>query len=390
VLFDGGVRAGKTFLTILWLIVFALKTPGVFILIGRRFFEHCRKSLYIQTIDPLLAQFPPDFYKANKIDWIIQLYNGSQIWLGGFDDSRRITEIMGREYLMAFLNEATEIEQEMIGKVKTRLAQKVPKPDGGYYKPRLFFDCNPVDPEFHLNKRFMDMNGDKARLGWTVWDNKDNLTEDYIAELEASLSPQEKERLMAGLWVGSGLYIYPGINESRIIEETDGRKYTHLVGGIDWGTISAFSLWGINDNKAVCLTEVHAKEKITSEFLEEIKDEIETKGFDLKTFPVYCDHEPDRIAEARRSGLNAKKAYKDVCAGDNTVNWFNVRILKDCVNTYRSLHHLQNSKDRNGNVVEGKHVKVDDHAADAARYALHSHRMEYQIKPRKAGVWGTR
>lgn len=377
ILFDGGVRAGKTFLTILYLIKFALSVAGVDILIGRRFFEHCRKSLYIQTIEPLLDQFPSDYYHVNKQSWIIEFKNKSQIWLSGFDDSKRVNEIMGREYLMAFLNEATEINEEMVDKVTTRLAQKVSRKDGGYYKPRLLFDCNPIMPEFYLFKRFMTGAADLKRLNWSTYDNKVNLTSDYLMKLESSLGELEKRRLIYGEWVGYGELIYRGITESAIIEKYDVGSFTHLVGGIDWGYVSAFSLWGINGRDAVCIAEVESKGKITNEFLEEVEARIGKIKVDKDKFMVYCDTEPDRIEEAKRKGFRARKAYKDVSAGDSTVNWYNIRIHRDCINVYRSMRFLQNEKNRAGDIIEGKHEKVDDHSADCARYALHSHRMEY-------------
>ncbi|MFH1449976.1 MAG: phage terminase large subunit, partial [bacterium] len=367
----------NTFLIILYLIQFAMSTPGAFILIGRRFFNHCYKSLFLQTIEPLLNKIPDDLYNVNKSDWIIRFFNDSQIWLTGFDDARRITEIMGREYLMAFLNEATEIEEEMISKVKTRLAQKIPKGKDGYYKPRIFFDCNPVAPEFYLNKRFEGNPPNKARLNWNPYDNRANLTQDYLDELERSLSPMEKQRLIQGLWVGSGQYIYQNIKESIRVDSYDKRDFAYLIGGIDWGYIGAFSLWGINGQNATCIAEVESKGKITTEFLEEIEEALEKIGVKKEDFPVYCDHEPDRIEEAKRAGFRAKKAFKDVAAGDNTVNWFNIAIHNDCVTTYRSMRFLQNQKDKNGEVIEGKHIKIDDHGSDCSRYSLHSYRMEY-------------
>lgn len=379
-LFDGGVRAGKSFIIILYLLKFALTVPGVWILIGRRFFEHARKSLYLQTIEPLLARIPQGLYNVNKQDWVIRFYNNSQMWLSGFDDSQHINAIMGREYLMTFLNEATEINEEMVDKVKTRLAQKIENNKGGYHKPRLFFDCNPVAPEFYLNKRFEQGRISADRLHWTVYDNRKNLTQDYLTDLENSLGDLEKDRLIHGLWVGSGDYVYKRITEDVIVDSYNRQSFTHFISGIDWGYISAFSLWGISDRQATCMAEVESKGKITSEFLEEIENKITEVGIKKDEFTIFADHELDRIEEAKRKGFKIKPAYKDVAAGDSTVNWFDVKIFKDCPNVYRSMKFLQNSKDRNGIIIEGKHDKIDDHGADAARYALHSYRMEYEGK----------
>ena len=394
ILFDGGVRAGKTFVIVLYLLTFMLRVRGARILVGRRYFEHCRKSLYLQTIEPLLSKFPSSLFAVNKQDWIIKATNtGSQMWLVGFDDSRKVNQIMGQEYLIAYLNECTEIEQQMVEKIRTRLAQKVERPGGlgkkRFWPPRMIFDCNPTVPEFYINKWFENApenctsrrtRGGRARLRWTLYDNRENLTDDFIEHLENTLSEEEKRRLIYGEWVGTGDYVYKNISEDCLVDSYDLKDFDMLVAGIDWGYISAFSLWGVKEEplEATCILSVETKGKITSEFLEEVKQKVEELGLQISDFPVYCDHEADRIEEARRMGFDAKKAYKAVAAGDSTVNRFKIKIHKSCYPVYRSMRFLQNQKDAQGNPIEGKHLKIDDHSADSARYALHSWWMDYR------------
>lgn len=377
----------NTYLIIVYLLTVALTVKGAWILIGRQCFDHARKSLFLQTIEPLLAQLPESSYKVNRSDWIIRFVNGSQIWIGGFDDNKQINKIMGREYLMIFLNEATEVRLDTVDKVKTRLAQKIDNPDGGHYKPRLLFDCNPVMPEHWVYKRFHGDDPTKVELDWNTFDNRENLTEEYLAELKNSLSDLEYRRLVMGEWIGGGDYVYRNISEQGVIDNYDMKGFTHLVGGIDWGYISAFSLWGISgEREATCIAEVESKGKITHEFLEEIENKLLKIGVDKGSLKIFADHEPDRIEEAKRKGfIRIERAYKDVGAGDSTVNWFDIKIHRDCVNVYRSLKFLQNEKDKNGITVEGNHNKIDDHSADCCRYSLHGYRMVYGKKPKSSG-----
>lgn len=386
ILFDGGIRAGKTVVVCRWLIALLDSVPDIKIIMGRRVFRHCKRALFCQTVEPMLQELN---IPTHKTDWISTFPNGSQIWYAGFDDRERVNEIMGQEFLMAFLNEGVEIQQSMVSKVWTRLAQKIKTPDGGFYKPRMITDCNPFIPEMPLNQKFRQPAQGRVRLNFRTYDNKENLTPEFITQVEQELSLLERQRLLEGVWVGSGESVYQNIDENCIVSSCDDRGITHYIGGIDWGFVSAFSLWGITDRQAVCVLEVEEKGKTTNDFLDrvlQVVGEYKGRALSVGTIPVYCDHEPDRIEEAKRKGFAARKAHKAVGAGDSSVNWYDLRFMDHCTNTYRSMRFLQNEKDAQDNIIEGKHTKVDDHAADAARYALHGYKVEYHRPEGQAGI----
>lgn len=401
VLNDGGVRSGKTFVTLLWLIKFCVEVPAVKVIIGRRKFKHLKRSLYSQTLEPLLAQLPDMYYTINKTDWKITFYNGSQMWLAGLDDTEKMSEIMGTEFLIAYLNEATEIDKDMITKIRTRLAQKVLHPKSKKpFPPRLLYDCNPTtDPEADLNIQFNRDVPYRKRLHWETEDNKANLTDAYINQLKHNLTHDEQLRLMGGIWLGVGEQVYRNINKERIITEYNIKDFSHLAGGIDWGYISAFSLWGIdasnNKKKAVCLIEIETQGKTTSEFMYEIEEElqnIQAMRLRKSAFTIYADHEPDRIKEANQLGFKLKPAHKAVSPGDSSVNWFDKWFMDSCTNTFRSMKNLKNKLDDRGNPIDGNHLGSDDHSADAARYALHSIRMEvgFELQAQDIQTTGSR
>ena len=83
ILFDGGSRAGKTFLIIMWCIYLCLRYQGIRILIARLRFAHVKASVWMQTMTPMLSScFKGVDYVENKTDWIIKI-GQNEIWLGG-------------------------------------------------------------------------------------------------------------------------------------------------------------------------------------------------------------------------------------------------------------------------------------------------------------------
>lgn len=69
-------------------------------------------------------------------------------------------------------------------------------------------------------------------------------------------------------------------------------------------------------------------------------------------------------------------AKKSVIAGDDTVNSFDLYFNDGTNETYESMDNLENAAGIDGKPINGKHVKVADHHADMARYAIHGYYMD--------------
>lgn len=94
ILLHGGARSGKSFIYCAAIADRAQKYPGSRHLIARYRLEHARTSIWRETMLPIIR---------GKAGWRIQdrlaqHENGSEIWLGGFDDQERIEKILGHEY----------------------------------------------------------------------------------------------------------------------------------------------------------------------------------------------------------------------------------------------------------------------------------------------------
>jgi len=89
-LFEGGSRSGKTFIEIYAILARAFKHPETRHVAVRKHFNHAKMSLWHQTIpDVFSIAYPGIKYKENKTEWVIELGNGSQLFIGGTDDKER-------------------------------------------------------------------------------------------------------------------------------------------------------------------------------------------------------------------------------------------------------------------------------------------------------------
>jgi len=213
ILFDGGSRSGKTVLLAIWYIFRALKYPNTRRLIARLSKKTCKSSVWKQTLLPILYS---DKFKGcfneQKTDNIIEFKNGSEIWMGGFENALNEDEVLGQEWADIWINEATDLKFERFGKLKTRLNIDPSYKKKTGFEGKFVFDCNPRGTGHFLNKMFnkniapdtgLSLEAlDKSELGRLFWhpiDNKMNLDDKYFSNLER-LTGLNRKRFWDGVW----------------------------------------------------------------------------------------------------------------------------------------------------------------------------------------------
>jgi phage terminase large subunit len=375
ILFSGASRAGKTFVILFFCFCVAIKYPGIRILITRLRFAHVKANIWLQDIPKLISYSLFKKTKLNKQDYIATI-GQSQIWIGGLDDKERTEKILGQEYGLIFLNESVQIPISSRDMIKTRLAQKI---DG--WKNLILYDCNPRHPLHYIYQEFyVKKDKKKCVLNWVPEDNIENLPEDYIKECLDTLSADKKKRFRDGVWAPLPGNVYVNVKAENIIEvNQDFEYYDECVGGIDFGLYTAVNIWGIKENRAYLLREIilqGAAKTTTKNIIKELDNIEKIKYYGIV---IYCDHEPDRINELEEAGYYAGKAYKDVSAGDASVNEYELYFDNNCPCTFQSMLNLANQTDNN-NAVLDKHIKENDHEADCARYALHGYKIDNHVK----------
>lgn len=162
-------------------------------------------------------------YEANKSDWFLEFPNKSRVLFGGLDDKDRTEKILGQEHSTIFLNECSQISYASRNKAVTRLAQK------NVLSKKVYYDCNPPKMGHWTYRMFMKLQEPRsgelfkhpenyATLRINPEDNRDNLPEGYIEELEA-LPASEQLRFLKGEFqsqVESALWTIDALDKCRV------------------------------------------------------------------------------------------------------------------------------------------------------------------------------
>jgi len=243
-LLDGGSRSGKTFITIYAVFVRAMRYPNSRHCIMRLRYNHARTSLCMDTIPKVIRTCFPDLVDAieeNKSDSYYILPNGSQVWIAGLDDKKRVEKILGNEYGTLYFNECSQLSYESQEIALTRLAQRI---DG--MKLKVFYDCNPPSIKhwtylqwyLHLNPETMLPLSNREAYGvlkMNPTDNVANIGEEYLTNILGNLSGLKKKRFLEGLYsTGSegALFSQDDINKNRITW-ADCPDFTFCAVGVD-------------------------------------------------------------------------------------------------------------------------------------------------------------
>jgi phage terminase large subunit-like protein len=209
----GGSRSGKTFLLTRNVIMRALKAPNSRHAIFRFRLNHVRASIVGDTFPKVMrVAFPGVSYDIQKTDLIATLPNGSQIVFGGVDDKERTEKLLGLEFATVYFNECSQIPVSSVDMVLTRLAQKAESVIQGRQpqplKLRAYYDCNPPSKAHWTYRRFVqrvDLDTkrslpnpeDYATFSINPVDNAQNLSPEYLAQLEA-LPARMRARFLDG------------------------------------------------------------------------------------------------------------------------------------------------------------------------------------------------
>ncbi|GBQ09759.1 phage terminase large subunit [Swaminathania salitolerans] len=199
----GGSRSGKTFVLLRAMIVRALRVSrsrhGVF-----RHRQIALRASVIQDTFPKVMRccFPETRYRWDGSSNRAVFRNGSSILFGGLDDAGRTEKILGLEFATIYLNEASQISYAARNMLLTRLAQR------SALRTREYIDANPPTTDHWLYALFEA--GIEPRSGMRVADpslyatmrlnpadNRDNLSDTYLQQLEA-LPERERKRFLLG------------------------------------------------------------------------------------------------------------------------------------------------------------------------------------------------
>lgn len=391
---SGAVAAGKSFIGCLKGLMLNLQYPGNRGLI-------CRKearSLTHSTIKTLLAMLPEDMIiEYNQQKGEIVHATGvpgvySSIVFSGLDkkaDQSYPTKIGSTEYGWIFIDEGTEVEEGDWNMLSTRLRFRIPRysKESNDLIPRpMFTATNPDGPNHFLYKFFFESDHDDREVFLTTPYDNPTLPPDYLSSLEDSLTGVARERLLEGKWVQAEGIIYDGFSFQKHVVDPSVllpiKDYKEVVFGADsnYPLPRACVLLGFRGDGTVdVIDEYYQEGSHVEQMIEWLQDWQQQRGGSL--YGYHDPSDPVAIDKIKRTPfLHCSKAKNAVIPGISEVGkHFStdlIRINKNCKALIRELQVYRWKNEKEGEIP----LKEDDHACDALRYGLYSHRFgKYKV-----------
>lgn len=378
----GSVRSGKTVGTLFRFMQAVYECPDSQIwMIG-----HTADTIYQNAIRLLLESDQLAMYRP-FCTWFAgkrQLrFLDKTISTLGAKDEGAIGQFQGKTMSLAYCDEMTLYPESIIDMIDTRLSN--PHSMG-------FASMNPAHPT-HKIKKWIDMadQGDSNyySLHFTLEDNP-YVDNEYKARIRNSLSGVFYKRNYLGLWCLAEGAIFDFFERNVHTVSRPPRAAEYWIAGIDYGTINNFAcvLVGINTGRTtqngICRwvekeyiwdSKAKGRQKTNSEYADDVASFLEPYG--VKS--VYVDPSAASFKlELRKRGMHIVDADNDVTNGitfmSSQMQQGNLFICEECTNLIREVEsYVWDPKAS----IRGEDIplKRDDHAVDALRYAVFTHKI---------------
>jgi len=218
-----------------------------------------------------------------------------------------------------------------------------------------------------------DEDPDFKSFHYTSYDNP-YIPKDEIDKAKAQLTDDRfAQEYLADFRKTQGL-VYKEFNREKDVTKEKPSETIDKILGIDFGYTNPASIISIeiDSDSHYWIQEEWYKTKQTT-------DQIAEQANLYKSTKVYADSaEPDRIEILKKAGLNVRQVSKDIVAGvDHVRELFKqgrIHISPDCKNLIHELETYRYPDKKPEKNEEEKPIKENDHALDALRYALYTHK----------------
>lgn len=420
VAYGGSRGGGKSWFVRAKAILLACNHPGITVMIIRRTFPELQANHVRPLKEMLKIGTPGNPVKYNDQRKEIVFPNGSMILFGYCANDSDVDRYQGTEVDVLFLDEATQLREEWIQKLRAcvRGVNRFPK--------RIYYTCNPGGVGHSYIKRlFIDRDyvGDErpeeySFIQSTVYDNAALMETDpdYLHQLEA-LPEALRKAWLEGDW---NAFVGQVFAEWR--NNPDGyknRRWSHVIDGFDiddgckiyrgfdfgyskpfavvWIAIDHYGRMFLFKEYYGCTRQPDTGVQMQPREIAQKIREIERTDPMLKGKKIYGIADPaiwqmttgESIADMmEREGVYFSKGDHTRLAGLMQMHYrlaFDdegfpmMYVFKSCKNVIRTLPVL---------IYDDKHPEdvdttMEDHLYDAIRYVC----MENPLNPRKSAVW---
>jgi phage terminase large subunit len=310
-------NTGKTRGVLEKLHLFLLKYPGTRGLIVRKTRASMTESVLVTYESHVALAGVTVGTNLRRTRSAYEYSNGSTLVVGGMDNADRI---MSTEYDIIAVFEATELSEDDLEKLTTRLRNG----KGPYHQ--LIADCNPAAPSHWLKRRadrgamavFPSTHKDNPRL-WngTAWTPEGQR---YLASL-GSLTGHRRARLLDGKWAASEGLVYPEFDAAvHVLDRMpEGWESWRKIRSMDFGFVHPFvcQWWAIDgDGRMYLYREVYRAKRTTDEHASQINELSKGERYDA----TVTDHDPDVRGILAKAGIQSVLAEKNHGAGRDAVH----------------------------------------------------------------------
>lgn len=393
----GSVRSGKTVCSVFRFMQAVNECPDSKIyIVGHTFETAYRNVVRLLMESKELSMFRPFCtWSGKKLH-----FKDKTIVILGAKDEGAIGQFQGDTYSLCYCDELTLYPMSIIEMIKSRLSQD---------NSMLFAAMNPTHPT-HIAKEWIDLAETDPKqyyaLHFRVEDNP-YVSEAYKEDLRKNTSGIFYKRNYLGLWCLAEGAIFEFFDKDLHVVRRPPAAAEYYIAGIDYGSVNAFAcvLVGVctgkytQTGKQLWVEKEYfwdpkkkGRQKVNSEFADDVYNFLEPYGVKQ----LYIDPSAEAFQlELKRRGLHPIHANNDVFNGiqtlSNQLRNGQVVICDECVNLIREVEsYVWDHKAAEKGFDEP--LKKDDHAIDALRYVIASHRVavyDPQIQTKQHSEWMT-
>ena len=404
ILFDGSIRAGKTQAACKKIAAWAWHYGGPnwkFCILRRTYRElaDSTQAAFFRGDGKMPPACPPELIERYYAkDEVVILKNGSQILFRSAEEPYATEEKIRNVTLAGFfIDQVEEFDGPAYFQLYETLLSRCSDPRGPI---KGLLVANPGPEDHWVYRRFVDPKTKEKqtrRVSVTLFDNQQNLDPRYFKRMirRAETNPTFYKRYILGEWGAFGGKRFPEFDpEKHVVNPIEVPPGWEIVQGIDYGWAApTASIWCAIDfqGRWWAIAEHYQKEKPVSfhcKAFKEIEDDLcvspSSRWLDPSTWSRRGEYESPAM-EFTDYGIMCGKAQNDRLGGWNRIEEMfteemedgfpKLRIFNTCPNLIREIGSLKIKMGTDD--VE----KVNDHAADALRYAIMSRMPHPEIEP---------
>lgn len=378
-LWDGSIRSGKTFSSIIRLLaaIAAAGPQGEIVIVGKN-----RDSIFRNVFAPI-ETIPELSWVAKQVKYRQGAATGKilgrRVNVIGAADAKAESRIRGMTVQLAYIDEVTVIPEDffrqMLGRMSAPGAQ-------------MFGTTNPDSPQHWLKVKYLDRL--KELPDWRHFkfrlDDNPTLTQEYKDSLEREYTGLWYKRFILGEWVAAEGAIFDMFNEEEHAVHPDDvpRIVRMFSAGIDYGTSNASSAVALGlgeDGVLYAVDEWRYEAGDTGQRLTDGQQSVLARDFirRLDPAPEWVPVDPAAASfkvQLEADGVrNTMLAENDVLYGIRTMASLlaggHLKVSKACTGLLGEMpgYAWDPKASKEG---EDKPLKINDHGIDSMRYAITS------------------